>query len=181
MEIYNVDSLVAPISEDIGETDTQQVYNVDSLAQAQSEGVYTQEEPTILTVDSLAEPNYNLVVLIPEIFLTPPNQIVRGQENIFLLDKLRLSQELKILNDSYFSDMDNWKSVAVKYVSEDDNQNIVMVFDVSETIPQANFDATLKAKQTWKILSVTVFDFDGGYIKLQRSDLEVTAFILQLV
>jgi hypothetical protein len=118
-----------------------------------------------------------LEVFLTASFIVKPNNISLGQDNIFTLDKNVLLSESLVQNDPYFSDSNNWKYVYAVYRTDSGQLNGVR-FDVGNDILTGNFNPTEKAISgaDWRISAVMIIDFDKGYLKFQRSDLEVNVF-----
>jgi hypothetical protein len=51
-----------------------------------------------------------------------------------------------------------------------------VVFDASEATPEGVLELSDKAKNEFEVKSLTIFDFDGGYLKLERDELTVLEF-----
>jgi hypothetical protein len=107
--------------------------------------------------------------------ITKPN-IEKGQENVITFAKSELATQAKIVSDSYFSNQSNWKQVVLTYESAVGNQMKRVVFDASEATPEGVLELSDKAKNQFEVKSLTIFDFDGGYLKLERADLTVAEF-----
>jgi hypothetical protein len=102
--------------------------------------------------------------------------IQKGQENVITLAKSELATQSKIVSDSYFSNQSNWKQVVLTYESAVGNQMKRVVFDASEATPEGVLELSDKAKNEFEVKTLTIFDFDGGYLKLYRGDLNTSQF-----
>ena len=102
--------------------------------------------------------------------------VTKGQTNIITLNKTTLAADVKVVADSYFAVQSNWKQVVVTYKTDIGSQKHQLVFDASVTTPTENFDISLKARDNWNVKSLTIYDFDEGYLRLYRGDLTVAEF-----
>jgi hypothetical protein len=102
--------------------------------------------------------------------------VEKGQENVITLSKSELAIQAKVVSDSYFSNQSNWKQVVLTYESDEGNQLKRVVFDAVESIPEGIFDLSDKSKDAFEVKSLTIFDYDGGYLKLYRGDLNTSQF-----
>jgi len=109
-------------------------------------------------------------------FYTKPSSPTKGQDNLATLDKSQLLLVTKVANDAYFSDGSNWKYVVVKYKSDVGNQIQTLIFDGKVANPTASFNPTEKARDTFEVQSVTIYDFDSGKLSLLRDELVVGDF-----
>jgi hypothetical protein len=106
--------------------------------------------------------------------------ISKGQENTITLSKSELASQAKVIADSYFSDQLNWKQVVLTYDSEPGNQFKKVIFDASQITPEGILKLSDTARDEFEIQSLTIFDFDGGYLKLYRGDLNTAEFDIVL-
>ena len=102
--------------------------------------------------------------------------IVKGDENIITLSRSTLLADSKVVADSYFNDVNNWKKISVIYETDVGNQKEQLIFDASLSDPTDIFDVSLTARDNWNVKAVTIFDFDGGYLRLYRGDLTTAEF-----
>jgi hypothetical protein len=109
--------------------------------------------------------------------ITKPVTITKGQANIITLVKADLAANAKVIADSYFSNQANWKRVILDYQTPVGNQVNSVIFDAEQVSPEGNFNPSDKARDgDWEVRSLTIIDFDGGYLKLLRGDLTVAEF-----
>ena len=104
------------------------------------------------------------------------NAIVKGTPATFTLDKAELALNSIVAASPYYSDMANWDKVTVVYRSSVGNQSEKVVFDATQTTPTASFSASATARDIFEVVRVTIFDFDSGYISVQRVDLVTAEF-----
>jgi alpha-tubulin suppressor-like RCC1 family protein len=107
--------------------------------------------------------------------------IQKGQANVLTLSKSELATQSKIVSDSDFNDQSNWKQVVLTYESTAGKQMKRVVFDASEATPEGVLELSDKAKNEFKVKSLTIFDFDGGYLKLERDELTVLEFDIDFI
>lgn len=112
--------------------------------------------------------------------ITKPT-VIKGQNATFQLDKSELAEIQSVMDDDYFSDMTNWNKVLVAYDSDMGNQVETISFDAAETWPEANFLLSDYARDQFIIKFITITDFDGGSILIQREELNVVDFDLVAV
>jgi uncharacterized delta-60 repeat protein len=102
--------------------------------------------------------------------------IQKGQANVLTLSKSELATQLETLSSSDFSDPSNWKQVVLTYESAVGNQMKRVVFDATDENPEGIFELSEKARDEFEVKTLTIFDFDGGYLKLERDELTVLEF-----
>lgn len=102
--------------------------------------------------------------------------IVKGQSNTVTLNKASLNT---LFSDVYFDVLTNWKSVIATYKSVDGQLNDV-VFDTVNDLAGDFNPSSLAVDSTWEIQSITIVDFDNGYLKLLRGDLTTADFDIVL-
>lgn len=105
-----------------------------------------------------------------------PVEILKNQDNIFTLDKVALGNESKVSSDPYFSDQANWKKVFVAYLTDVGNQVEFVDFDATLGSPTGNFRVSDKARDLWQVDALIIQDFDGGYLRFERSELTTAEF-----
>lgn len=104
------------------------------------------------------------------------NSIVKGVGSTFTLDKTALSINSVVAASPYYSDMNNWDKVTIVYKSSVGNQSEKVIFDATQTTPTAPFFASTTARDVFDVVRVTIFDFDNGFISVQRADLVTAEF-----
>jgi len=104
--------------------------------------------------------------------------IQKGQENVITLAKSELAEQAKIVSDSYFSNQSNWKQVVLTYESDEGFQYKQVLFDVDNGLTEATGLLTLSggARDNFLVKNIIISDFDGGYLKLYRGDLNTAEF-----
>lgn len=111
--------------------------------------------------------------------ITKPN-IVKGEEAIFSLSKSELSQHPLVIADQYLSDTSNWFRVNIVYKSSTGRQYEIVEFDALQNIPTGKFLVSIGAKDSFQVLTIEILDFDGGILKIPRSELNVADFDLTI-
>mgnify|MGYP000915159588 CR=1 FL=1 len=107
--------------------------------------------------------------------------IAKGQDNTVTLSKSALETEVAALEQTpYFQDSINWKQVKGVYLTDEGKQINELIFDASLPSPTGNFNPTAQARNTWEIKAIIIFDFDGGFLKINRGDLTVGDFDILL-
>lgn len=104
------------------------------------------------------------------------NAIVKGVGSTFTLDKAALAANSVVSADPYYSNMVNWDRVTIVYRSSVGNQSHKVIFDATQTTPTAPFFASDRARDIFEVVRVTIFDFDSGFISVQRADLTTAEF-----
>jgi len=112
--------------------------------------------------------------------LTKNETPTKGQKAEFQLDKAALAALSSVSSDIYFSDMTNWNQVELVYVSPVGRQRKVVKFDATQATPVGVFFASLKAKNDFQIQYIMINDFDGGEFKINRSELTVAEFDIDM-
>lgn len=103
--------------------------------------------------------------------------IAKGQDNTVTLDKALLEQQAALLEQTaYFQDSANWQRVKAVYITNEGRQVNELLFDATVASPTGNFNPTDKARDTWEIQSIIIFDFDGGFLRIKRGDLNTADF-----
>lgn len=108
--------------------------------------------------------------------ITKPQTLTKGTSMSFSLDKSELSQLNEVSSNTYYSDMQNWKSVFVKYKSSGGNQYEVVKFDASQATPTGSFSVSEKALDLFEVQTIQIIDFDGGILTIGRGSLTVVDF-----
>jgi hypothetical protein len=112
--------------------------------------------------------------------LTIPS-ITKGQSNVINLSKSELALNAKVIADSYFSVQSNWNKIIVTYQCDSGKQKNDCIFDASLGSPVGDFDVSSIARDgNWEVQSLTIMDFDNGYLKLLRGDLTTAEFDIVL-
>lgn len=108
--------------------------------------------------------------------LTKPSVILKGTPAIFSLSKSELLALAIVQNDDYFSDMQNWSRVNLKYRSSVGKQYELVEFNATSDNPTGIFSVSSRAKNYFQIISIEIFDFDGGVFVIPRSNLNTSLF-----
>lgn len=108
--------------------------------------------------------------------ITKPSNVLKGTPNIFSLSKSELLALPIVQNDAYFSDMENWSRVNLKYRSSVGKQYELVEFNATLANPTGIFSVSARAKNFFQIVSIEIFDFDGGVFVIPRSNLNTSLF-----
>lgn len=108
--------------------------------------------------------------------ITKPNTVLKGTPNIFSLSKAELLALPIVQNDEYFSDMGNWNRVNLKFRSSIGKQYELVEFNATLENPTGIFSVSARAKNFFQIVSIEIFDFDGGVFVVPRSSLNTSHF-----
>lgn len=109
--------------------------------------------------------------------------ITKGNPAIFTLNKVELEAHPLVSGNGYFSNSTRWKKVDVLYTSNPGNQTKTLEFDVTGTnlTPTASILLSLKARNVFQVVKVSIIDEDGGVLQIPRqfliaSDFDFTIF-----
>jgi hypothetical protein len=111
--------------------------------------------------------------------LTKPN-ITKGIQAQFTLSRTELSSHPLIQADLYFQNTDNWYRVNVVYKSSPGSQYEIVEFDATLSNSTGKFLVSEKARDLFQVEKVVILDFDGGYLEIPRSSLEVEDWDIEL-
>lgn len=108
--------------------------------------------------------------------VTKPATVEKNVVAQFTLDKSVLASVASVVADSYFSDMLNWSEVLIYYKSSEGNQREILKFDAIMASPTANFLVSEFARDVFEVQKIVIKDFDNGSFVVQRSELTVAEF-----
>jgi hypothetical protein len=108
--------------------------------------------------------------------ITKPANLTKGTPMSFSLSKSDLAALNEVSSNAYYSDMQNWQSVLVKYKSSNGNQYEVLKFNVSDANPTANFNVSARALDLFEVQTIQIVDFDGGIFTIGRGSLTTADF-----
>lgn len=111
--------------------------------------------------------------------ISKPSVIYKGTPATITLFKTNLKNN-HIVSATKFSDFSNWKDVYINYVSAEGNQRIVVGFDANDGFQSGTFSASERARDSFIVQNIMIVDFDGEILKVNRSDLNVLDFDIQL-
>ena len=112
--------------------------------------------------------------------ITKPGSVEKGVSATFTLNKSELLALAYVQSDSYFNDSSNWSRVHVVFKSNPGKQYEVVEFDASQSSPQGHFLVSQKARNNFEVQHIEIFDFDGGFLQIPRSQLVVADFDITL-
>jgi hypothetical protein len=109
--------------------------------------------------------------------ITVPNSIVKGQEITLDVDIDELLNTTIISNSSYYSDISNWKQIAVEYSDPEKYQKLIFIIPnanelLANDVVQTSDSVTSNYKSDDLIFrELVVYDRANGFIKVKRNDL----------
>jgi hypothetical protein len=103
--------------------------------------------------------------------------VSKGSPSSFALDKSLLAS---LASDAYFQDPSNWSRVVLAYRSSVGGQKEKVIFDATEAAPSSSFLVSDKARDSFEIVSIIIYDFDKGYHEIPRSSLTPAEFDVAL-
>lgn len=104
--------------------------------------------------------------------VTKPSNIYQEYENVYQLSVAELLLHPKISSDNYFNNQLNWKTVFLVYEAPNSNQIEMVEFYVSEAQTDGVFKVTEYSRTSYDIKALIIEDFDSGYLRLEREDLD---------
>ena len=104
--------------------------------------------------------------------VTRPTNIYQDTDNTFQLSTSELLLHPKISIDPYFNNQLNWKTVFLVYEAPNSNQREMVEFFVSEATTSGIFKVTEFSRTSYDVKALMIEDFDSGYIRLEREDID---------
>ncbi len=95
----------------------------------------------------------------------------RGIESQFQLNKIELSELPVVLADNYFSDIENWSKVQLKYKSTIGGQFEIVEFNAPQENPIGRFFVSPTARNIFEVEKIVIVDHDGGIFLISRADI----------
>jgi hypothetical protein len=108
--------------------------------------------------------------------ITKPNNISKGTEVTFTLFKTNLINNSAVSSDDYFSSFSNWNRVYLNYVSTEGNQVKIVTFTEEDGFFEGTFTSSEKVRNSFMIQSITIVDFDGQLLEVDRNFLNSEEF-----
>lgn len=108
--------------------------------------------------------------------ISKPASILKGTDVSFTLFKTNLVNNSVVSSDDYFSDFSNWKRVNLNYVSTEGNQIKIVSFNDEDGFFDGTFSSSDKARDSFIIESITIIDYDGQFLKVDREFLNSEDF-----
>jgi hypothetical protein len=99
--------------------------------------------------------------------------VLKGVASQFSINKSELLSLPIVQADDYFSEPLNWNLIKVVYMSSEGKQYEIVEFDAKIQTPVGNFLVSDKARDLFQVQKVVIFDFDNGFLEIQRSQLTV--------
>jgi len=112
--------------------------------------------------------------------ISKPQVMYKGIPATITLSKVNLLSNHIVSANSRFSNSTNWKKIQLNYKSSEGNQRIIVEFDESSNFLIGIFSASEKARSFFNIESLILIDKDGEILKLNRTDLNVLDFDVEL-
>lgn len=108
------------------------------------------------------------------------NAILQDTTAVMTLDKSELALVTSVAADPFFSVTANWKSVILNYLSTIGNEPPTVYFDATQASPTGNFLVVAPGQFVFEIQSINIVDFNGGIFTVQRAELTVVDFDIDL-
>lgn len=108
--------------------------------------------------------------------ISKPTNISKGTEVTFTLFKTNLINNSVVSSDDYFSSFSNWNRVYLNYVSTEGNQVKIVTFTEEDGFFEGTFTSSDKVRNSFMIQSITIVDFDGQFLKVDRDFLNSEEF-----
>lgn len=113
--------------------------------------------------------------------LTKPVNTNKGQDNIMTLDRDALLADVIDNKDLYFHQLGRWSQVLITYKSSQGEQLNHLEFDpTTGAFPTANFNPSIRARNTWQVQTVMIRDLDDGEVIYYRDELDTAHFDITL-
>ena len=107
--------------------------------------------------------------------------ITKGAAATLTVDITSLAAHPTVTADAYFSDTSNWYKVAILFKSTAGNQTETAIFDATNVTPSSVFMISNKARDVFKVSAIKIYDFDGGYLLVNKQDLNEVEFEIDTV
>jgi len=98
----------------------------------------------------------------------------------FTLNKSALVSVSSVMADVDFAEMSNWKKVFLNYKSSISNQHHFVRFDATMESPTGDFLCSSRADDVFEIESITIKDFDNGFLIIPASELTSSEFKIDM-
>jgi hypothetical protein len=108
--------------------------------------------------------------------ISKPSSILKGTDVSFTLFKTNLVNNSVVSSDDYFNDFSNWKRVNLNYVSTEGNQIKIVTFNDEDGFFDGTFSSSDKVRNSFIIESITIIDYDGQFLKIDREFLNSEDF-----
>ena len=108
--------------------------------------------------------------------ITRPSSITRGNKAQFTLSKSELAANSVVSNDGYFSSSSVWSTVSLHYKSNSRDQFEEVLFNAQDANPVGDFFVSSYSAGDFLIEYITITDFDGGSLIVQRANLVTNDF-----
>jgi len=104
--------------------------------------------------------------------ITKPTNVYKNFENVYAVSVSELLLHPKVSVNTYFNDQSNWQTVFIVYKAVGSNQIENVEFEIAESQTTGLFEITDVARSDWEIQALFIQDFDRGYLRLEREDLD---------
>lgn len=95
----------------------------------------------------------------------------KGSTVTITLDMTLLLALPSVVADDYFSKAGNIRKVKVVYKSTEDHQKVDLVFDATQSLPEAQMTFSIHARDNFYLAEIILMDFDNGYFPVASQDL----------
>jgi hypothetical protein len=112
--------------------------------------------------------------------ISKPAIVYKGTPAEFTLFKTNLLNNHIVSSNSTFNSFSKWSRVYLNYKSSEGNQRINVVFDDSDSFFKGTFSASERARDSFLIDYLMIVDLDGEVLKIDRNNLNVLDFDIQL-
>lgn len=97
--------------------------------------------------------------------------VSKGTAAVIQLDKTELFALTPVIADAYFAVQANVDKVIVEFNSDPGNQKELLKFDMADAVPEASFQVSALARDSFLLERIILTDFDGGMLVIERSQL----------
>jgi hypothetical protein len=111
--------------------------------------------------------------------ISKPDTFVKGASNTITLFKTNLISN-HVVSNTRFADFSVWKNVYIAYSSEEGNQKVIVTFNQQDNFQNGDFFISERARDSFVVQSIIIVDLDGEVLKINRQDLNVLDFDIQL-
>lgn len=111
--------------------------------------------------------------------ISKPNVINKGTSVTFSLYKTNLVNNFVVSSSEHFSDFSNWMRVNLNYGSTEGNQVKIVTFDYSNDFSEGVFTSSNKVRDSFAIQSITIIDFDGEMLTVNRDQINTLEFDIE--
>jgi hypothetical protein len=103
--------------------------------------------------------------------------LTKGVPATIAINKNDLAAVAKVAASPRFSQQANWKNISIGYLSTTSNQDKTILFNAQVPSPSFELKSSAAVDDNFKLLFITIHDFDNGTLTLNRADLGLTSAI----